>query len=128
MYILANEALLFYANRYVDHYYSITSESRNRANTLRIKNAYMLGFIEGLEMKLEEQRNQLQQEYGLVVLMPVVVEERYKKIESGFTGNANPFQLPNIDSINESLAYKRGLEDGETIDYTQSTIHDEIVI
>lgn len=124
MYLLAYEALLFYSNRYVNSYYEESNRiTRIHRITNGIKNSYMRGFLSGLEKKFEEQVKEMQQEYGLMVLVP---EEVVKEYDVRFGGKKGlSFKLPPIE---EAFAYEKGFLEGNRIDYTRSTIDDEIVV
>lgn len=123
MYLLAYEAILFYSNRYVDSFYDDrTSRTRIHRITNGVKNSYMLGFLQGLEQKFEEQVKEMQQEYGLIVLVPKEVAEEYDNRFDGTKGIS--FKLPPIE---ESFAYEKGFYEGNSIDYTKTTIDDDIV-
>lgn len=122
MYILAYDALKFYSERYVDIYYG-DSEIRVHRITNNVKDSYMRGFLEGLETKFNEQVKEMQQEYGLMVLVPKVVEDEYKEFEKGFSGKGSNYRIP---SIEEMAAYSEGYCDGNKIDYTKSTIDEEV--
>lgn len=120
MYILAGDALDFYSKQYVELKYSTNCFlTRNRTTTTEIKNAYMKGFLYGLKERMKQQKQELEQEYGLVVLMPVVVTEAYNELSKGF-GKALALNTPSVSGDNES--YRKGYEDGKSIDYSKSTI------
>ncbi|MGG3102124.1 DUF2786 domain-containing protein [Bacillus velezensis] len=123
MYILAYDAILLYADRYVDQFYEI-NQITNRFNSLTrsVKNSYMKGFLEGLQDKFKEQLSQLKAEYGLMVIKPYEVEKAYAELSKTF-GDPRKIKIPPISDI---LAYQKGHEDGNSIDYTKSTINDEI--
>lgn len=120
LFVLANDALEIYTKRYIDKFYG--ARNRDRSTTTELKNSYMRGFTDGLRQKLKEQKNALQQEFGLVVLMPQVVIDGYEEFSKNFS---KPTALT-IPRIEDTIAYKSGLEDGKKIDYTKSTIDDEI--
>lgn len=124
MYLLAYEAISFYTNKYVDSYYEESHRStRIHRITNGVKNSYMRGFLHGLEQKFEEQVKEMQQEYGIMILVPKEVVEEY---DSRFEGKKGiSFKLPPIE---ESFAYENGFHDGNRIDYTKSTIDEEIVL
>ncbi|MEK3955330.1 DUF2786 domain-containing protein [Psychrobacillus sp. FSL K6-1464] len=124
MYLLAYEALVFYSNRYVeDHYEENQKRSRVHRITNGVKNSYMRGFLQGLERKFEEQVKEMQQEYGLMVLVPIEVVEEYDNRFGGKKGIS--FKLPPVE---EALAFEKGFIEGNRIDYTKSTIDEDIVM
>lgn len=117
MYILAYDAIVLYANRYVEQYYTETGKARSRRLTGEVKDSYILGFINGLTKKFDEQLASLKKEYGLMVLVPKEVEEKFEiKL-----GNA-PRLSVSIPNATKSNAYATGYTDGNSIDYTKSTI------
>lgn len=121
IFVLANEALEHYTKAYLKHKYAImVGKARSRELTKQLKDSYMLGFLNGLSDKLSKQRFELQQEFGLVVLMPQVVHDEYDKFSEGFT-KGKPTRIP---SVSEQKAYSKGYETGEKIDYTKSTLDD----
>lgn len=122
IFILASEAIVLYAKRYIDNYYIRTGKPRTHKQTADLKNSYMRGFLSGLENKLDEQRFSLQEEFGLVLLTPKVVEDEYAAFSTGFKGASNV----SMPCIEEATAYKAGYSEGEQIDYTKSTINDDI--
>lgn len=124
MYLLAYEAISFYTKRYVDSYYEgILRNTRLHRITNGVKNSYMRGFLQGLDQKFEEQVKEMQQEYGLIILLPKEVEEEYNNRFEGKKGIS--FKLPPIE---ESFAFENGYYEGNRIDYTKSTIDEEIVL
>lgn len=118
MYILAYDALVFYSNKFIDEYYEDNSVPRLHRITNSVKNSYINGFLTGLKEKFEEQVSQMQDEYGLMVLVPKEVEEEFEIL---VTGKAVNFKTPPIQELN---AYNRGFNDGNKIDYTKKTIND----
>ncbi|WLR52445.1 DUF2786 domain-containing protein [Bacillus tianshenii] len=119
MYMLAYEAITTLSKIYVEEYYIAHKTNRLKRITIALKNSYMLGFLEGLEQKFQEQFEQMKkEENALMVLVPEEVKEEYKK---QVTGKGTPFRIP---SVQESNAYTKGYKDGNKIDYTRSTIKD----
>ncbi|GLI90623.1 DUF2786 domain-containing protein [Bacillus subtilis] len=123
MFVLAYDAILLYAERYVDQYYE-KNQITNRFNNLTrsIKNSYMKGFLDGLQDKFKEQLSQLKAEHGLMVIKPYEVEKAYEELSKTF-GKPRKINIPNISDM---IAYQEGHKDGNSIDYTKSTIDDEI--
>lgn len=121
MYILAYDALKIYTDRFVVSYYQNRTMRLHRI-TVAIKDSYMRGFLEGLDNKFKEKVKEMQQEYGLMVLVPREVEEGYSELEKDF-GKSSNWKLP---PIAEQAAYHEGFVDGNMIDYTKSTIDDKI--
>lgn len=121
MYILAYDALKLYSNRFVEEYYQFRTE-RLHKTTIRIKDSYIRGFLEGLDAKFKEQVEQMQQEYGLMLLVPAEVEESYAELSKDFGKGIN-WRLPPIEEL---VAYQEGFLDAKDIDYTKSTIDEEI--
>lgn len=117
MYILAYDVLTHYTKNFVEQHYTDTNEKRNRGNTERLKNSYIQGFLNGLKEKFEDQISEMREEYGLVLLTPVKVQEAYDKKFEGKPGL--PLTIP---SIEERKAYEQGFHDGKKVDYTKSTI------
>ncbi|MEC1158733.1 DUF2786 domain-containing protein [Cytobacillus horneckiae] len=120
MYLLAYEALTFYANEFVNSYYENHAYLRERRITENIKSSYMRGFLSGLKQKFVEQLIQMREEFGLMVLVPKEVEETYGSI---VTGGSLTYKLPPIEEI---AAYEKGFYDGNKIDYTKKTIDNVI--
>lgn len=119
MYILAYEVLVHYAKSCVENFYAQGGYSRSKARTTKIKDSYMKGFLSGMSERFKEQVAEMQQEFGLVLLLPVEVKDEYDvmfpKTEKH---NSVSFRLPNAyDSI-----YKDGYNKGKEVDYTKSTI------
>lgn len=122
MYILAYDALKVYSNRFVDRYYEEGHyENRNRKATGKLKDSYMRGFLNGMSAKFDEQVKSMEQEYGLVVLMPVEVENAFNEMSKDF-GKAT-YKSPPIEELE---AYRKGMNDGNNIDYTKSTIDETV--
>lgn len=111
MYKLVVDAALFYTKRYMNQF-----DLKGTA----IKNDYLRGFVDGLERKFEEQIEQ--QEWGLVLVIPKEVEEKYAvKV----TGKGIPLTLPDLSSDEH---YDKGFKDGKSIDYKKETISDEVIV
>lgn len=115
MFSLVVDAIQFYTNRYIKE-----NGIGVLQHTNRLKNDYMLGFIDGLERKFEEQVQE--QEWGLVLVIPKEVEEKYEEI---VTGKPIPMNVPDLESIK---SYKKGYEHGSSIDYKKETINDDIIV
>lgn len=122
IYILANDAMKHYVKRFIDGFYLENNLIREKSYTMRLKDSYLRGFLDGLQKKLDSQRTVLQEEYGLILLMPKVVEDSYDEFSKSF-GGAIGYKLPKIE---EMVAYINGMEEGGKIDYSKSTIGDEI--
>lgn len=113
MFSLVIDAIQFYTNRYI----KANNISGSRAYTMQEKNDYMKGFICGLEDKFEEQIST--QEWGLVLVIPKEVEEKYEEI---VTGKSLSLIIPETRSYE---SYRQGYEDGNAIDYKKETIDDK---
>jgi|SRR5690625_821477 len=114
MYKLAHSATEFYAKRFLKK----NNIKGHRGTTVQAKNDYIKGFLDGLERKFEEQINE--QEWGLVVVVPKEVIERQDEITQG--GKSLGWTVPNQKSHEH---YKTGYKEGNSIDYTKSTIGSE---
>lgn len=123
MYVLAYDVLTFYVRNFVGNYYKENYLDRERSFTAELKNSYTRGFLGGLEEKFEEQVSQMQQEYGLVRLVPAEVKEVYDEMFGGKKGLN--WTLP---SIKESEAYEKGYRDGNRVDYTKSTLDEGVLV
>lgn len=117
MYLLAYEVLSFYATQFVDEYYKDNYLLGERSLITELKNSYMRGFLDGLNEKSKEQVEEMEQEYGLMVLLPAEVKQAYDEMFKGRKGLT--FKLPNIEEVE---AYQRGFYDGNKVDYTKSTL------
>lgn len=117
MYVLAYDVLTHYVRNFVDCYYEEKVINRERAFTTELKNSYTRGFLNGLDEKFKEQVSQMQQEYGLVALVPKEVDEAYDVMFKGKKGLS--YRLPLIEEVG---AYQEGYRDGNTVDYTKSTL------
>lgn len=123
MYLLAYEAIVHYSKIYIEKYYQKNDLMRTRGNTLMIKDSYMMGFIDGLKEKFEEQVQQMREkENALMLLVPKEVEDKY---EEEITGTSSSYTIP---SIEETSAYIQGYDDGNSIDYTRSTVDETSVL
>lgn len=121
MYILAYDSLQFYSNRFVEGYYQ-NRNVRSHKITARVKDSYMRGFLEGLDNKFKEQVEQMQQEYGLILLVPKEVEESYTEFSQDF-GKGASWRIPPVGEIE---AYHEGFSAAKSIDYTKSTVDEKI--
>ena len=122
IYVLANDAMDHYVKRFINEFYLANNFIRERAYTMQLKASYLRGFLEGLQQKLEAQRTALKEEFGLMVLTPKIVEDSYNEISFG---KSISYKMPKIEEI---VAYSAGLEDGNKVDYSKSTIDDEIEV
>ncbi|MCY7968575.1 DUF2786 domain-containing protein [Bacillus haynesii] len=123
MYVLAYDAVVIYANRFVNEYYSVNFVRRSIKKTRDLKKSYITGFLEGLKQKFNEQVSQMKEEYGLMIIKPKEVTEAYKELSKTF-GKAHKLRIPDIE---EFAAFHRGHQDGNSIDYTKSTINDDVL-
>ncbi|MFJ7982299.1 DUF2786 domain-containing protein [Lysinibacillus xylanilyticus] len=119
MYILAYDALNQYAKKYVKIYF-LFRDNRNHKETIRVKDSYIRGFLDGLGEKFKEQVSQMQKEYGLMLLVPKEVEEEYEEFSKDFT-KGRTWHMPPVEEIE---AYHKGFTNAKDIDYTKSTIDD----
>ncbi|MES1045566.1 DUF2786 domain-containing protein [Heyndrickxia oleronia] len=119
MYILAYDVLTFYSKRFIEDQYEDSMILRSHRITADYKNSYMRGFLEGMAIRFEEQVQKLQQEYGLMVLLPPEVQNAYDEMFRDTKGIS--FQIP---PIGELQAHHRGYSEGKKVDYTKSTIDD----
>ena len=71
----------------------------------------------GLAKRFEEQASILREKYEIVSLVPEEVEQAYKERISDF--KRNKLAAPRVE-ITE--AYKKGKNDGESIDFTKRAI------
>ncbi|RRD95617.1 DUF2786 domain-containing protein [Bacillus licheniformis] len=124
MYILAYDAILLYSKRFVDNYYNEDEYAfRTVGKTNDLKNSYIRGFLDGLESKFKEQLIQMKEEFGLMVIKPKEVSEAYEELSKTF-GKAHKLRIPDVE---EFLAYRRGRDEGNSIDYTKSSLNDEVI-
>ena len=108
MYRLVISAIEFYTHKYIkEHGIGI------RQHTQQLKNDYMIGFIDGLERKFEEQIQV--QEWGLVLATPKEVEEKYDDLVAGKLNH-------NVPQLASQKTYQQGFKDGNAIDYKKETI------
>lgn len=114
MYILAYDALLHFSDEYL--FFNRHSEYTRSS----LKQAYIRGFLVGLDRRFEEQVSSLTGKYELAVQIPASVEESYNDFKKGF-GPSLTLNIPNVES---EKAYYDGLDDGKSIDFTKSTIHE----
>lgn len=117
MYKLINEVLEFYTKSFVDNYW--VGRKRDIRVTTQIKNSYMCGFLNALKEALSVQKKNLENEYGLVVLTPMVVEKAFEEKQSSFV-KSGKFSVP---SPSFNAAYINGYEDGKKVDLQQNTLN-----
>ncbi|MDM5233349.1 DUF2786 domain-containing protein [Lysinibacillus pakistanensis] len=120
MYVLAYDVLSFYVQKFVNDYYDSTQIYRTKKLTTELKNSYTTGFLNGLKEKFEEQVKAMEQEYGLMVLLPAEVKQEYDKRFGHKKGLS--YKIPPIEEI---AAYQKGFQDGNKVDYTKSTLDKE---
>lgn len=123
MYILAYDVITHYSKRFIDKQYEEKRHLRLNRITMEYKNSYMRGFLEGMNDRFKEQVEQMEQEYGLMVLVPKEVQSTYDEMFEGNKGIS--YRLPKIGEVD---AYRKGYSEGHQVDYTRSTISDELVI
>lgn len=115
MYKLVISAVEFYTQRYVKK-----NSLGVRSHTQSLKNDYINGFIDGLERKFEEQIQS--QEWGLVLVVPMEVEERFDEV---VTGKGLDYNIPQLES---DETYQQGYKDGNAIDYKKETIDGSVLV
>ncbi|MBC2143384.1 DUF2786 domain-containing protein [Listeria innocua] len=121
MYLLAYEAVIFHSKVYIKSYYEDSGEKKNRYLTESLKTSYIRGFLEGIEQKFEEQISVLRNEFEILVLTPQKVIDAYKKRSEGFIN----YNLK-IPAAKEDGAYANGYKKGNSIDFTKSTISENV--
>lgn len=117
MYILAYDVITFYTDRYVKMWYD-ARPSKPKDMTKDLKDSYMQGFLRGLDDKFDEQVKDMEQEWGLMVLVPEEVQNKYDSMFKG-KGKGITFKTP---TVGEARAYETGYRQGNKVDYTKSTI------
>lgn len=122
MYILAYDAILFHSKKFINDHYEITGLKRTTYMTNSIKISYIDGFINGLSKRFEEQVSVLREKYEIVSLIPEGVERAYTEMEKNF-GAAASFSAPQPEIVE---AYVQGFNDGKDIDFTKSTLAEDI--
>lgn len=122
VYVLMVDALEYYTKLYIDKYYEEFELPRDRTHTSKLKNSYMNGFIQGMSYQFSKQREELEQEYGLVLVTPAIVEESYRELSTTFE-EAGELNIPTIE---EMEAFANGVIDGSKLDYKQKLIEEEI--
>ncbi|GIN71271.1 hypothetical protein J14TS2_17460 [Bacillus sp. J14TS2] len=122
MYVLAYDVITFYSKVFIENHYKKSSDYRSRRNTAKLKNSYMRGFLYGLDEKFASQLEEMQQEYGLMVLLPKEVKGTYDEMFKGKKGLS--FNIPPIEEIE---AYQEGYQDGNRVDYTKSTLGEGVI-
>ena len=118
IYHLALQSLEYMAKEHVELFYIFEGRYKEKTAKLTklVKDSYMKGFIVGLNDSFESQTDELLQEYGLVTLMPVEVEDAFrKKEEEEFTGYASSLKSP---SQVHGDSYSKGYEEGKDLDKT----------
>lgn len=117
MFVLAYDALSYYSSNYIDSFYNQRNAKRSIAVTNKIKNSYMNGFLIGMEEKFNIQVTQMEQEYGLTLLVPVEVKASFDE----FTKEAVSLKF-SIPQPSERTAFNQGYKDGNAIDLAQSQL------
>ncbi|MEK5332721.1 DUF2786 domain-containing protein [Lysinibacillus sp. FSL W8-0992] len=117
MYVLAYDVLSFYVQKFVDDYYDGAQLHRTKRMTTELKNSYTRGFLRGMEEKFDEQVKAMEQEYGLIVLLPTEVKQEYDKRFGSRKGLT--YKIPPVEEIE---VYQRGFRDGNQVDYTKSSL------
>lgn len=121
MYILAYDAILYHSKKYIDQYYIETELPRTRYITESVKSSYINGFITGLSQRFDEQIAQLRECYEVLVLIPEEVERSYSEMSADW--EALDITIPEVQVME---AHQKGLSDGKKIDFTRSTLSEEI--
>lgn len=122
MYLLGYEVLLFHSQNFVEQYYREQPQLlRTRSVTEKIKTSYLRGFLAGLEEGFQEQVDQLEKEYALLVCVPAVVEQAYADFSRQW-GKALTMPSPNVYV---AQAYQNGYEEGKNTDLTKQAIKDD---
>ncbi|TYU25367.1 DUF2786 domain-containing protein [Listeria monocytogenes] len=121
MYLLAYEAVVFHSKAYVNDHYKQTNEKRERYFTEQLKTSYIRGFLDGMDAKFREQISILRNEFEVLVLMPQKVEDEFEKHSEDF----GTYDL-NIPAVESSHACAVGYEQGNSIDFTKSTISENV--
>lgn len=116
IYVLAYEAIKHYAKKYINSWYKENDKARNRRMTEYLKTSYTQGFLSGLKAKFKEQFDELQQEYGLMVMTPKKVEKAFEDLHAGY-------RRVRVASHVDAGAYNQGKHDGNKIDYQRKTVN-----
>lgn len=118
MYLLAYETVIFHSKHYIDKWYEKHFLfERERAQTMELKRSYIKGFIQGLDVRFQEQVAELQEKNELMVLIPKEVEEAYAIMSKNF-GTYTINEPEDLDGE----SYFKGYDKGRQIDFTQSTV------
>ncbi|MBC1604503.1 DUF2786 domain-containing protein [Listeria rocourtiae] len=117
MYLLAYEVMLHHSKVFIEKNYEEFGWVRERYYTESMKASYIRGFLKGLEVKFNEQVSVLRQQYEVMILMPVAVQEKYDKMAAGFDVYAINYPKVEVEG-----AYEEGYSTGKSIDFTRSTV------
>lgn len=74
-----------------------------------------------MDVKFREQISILRNEFEVLILMPQKVEDEFKKYSEGF--GTYDLNIPEIESLHACAA---GFEQGNSIDFTKSTISENV--
>lgn len=108
MYVLAYDAVVVYAKRYV-------AQNREEGETSSgLKNSYIRGYLEGLRERFNDQIAELKGKYELIVQIPQQVEDAYEDFSSKFST-----LVSSTPSIEVQEAYASGVNDGKRMDLTK---------
>ena len=87
--------------------------------TTAYANTYIMGFIDGLEAKFQEQVER--ESWGLVLVTPALVQAKFDSL--------HPVEQKNVgrkaQCDNNPRVYKKGYQDGRSFDHTTKRIADE---
>lgn len=117
MFILAYDAIKIYAKRHAE---DLPVEVRNK-----IKRAYVTGFLDGMDNKFHEQFNNFTGEYALMVQTPKEVEEAFEK-QINLQGESKSSRMDFTELLEYQQHYNNGYNSGNNIDFTKSTIDEEV--
>lgn len=122
MYKLSLELVKGHAGEYVNKVFEEVKEQhpnikRSMLKTSEIKNSYISGFLSGTKEKFKEQKDLLEKNYGLMVMTPNAVVERYDEIMK--EGEPLYYKMP---AGHNNKAYGQGVEKGRSVDYTKGSI------
>lgn len=113
VFFMALDAMLFHVKEYLELYYITDGRyiQKTAKHTNEIKDSYMNGFLTGLQEAFKSQNKEIEEEYGLIIVTPALVEEHYEVAMRGAkSARSNRKRTVNSD------AYFEGLNDGRSTD------------
>ena len=122
IFFMALDAMTYHAKEFMEYYYITDGRyiKKTAKHTNMIKDSYLNGFLSGLSQAFENQNKEIEEEFGLMIVTPAIVEQKFKErdfkrssVKAKRTADSNAYFEGLNDGKSTSVQNKARIEGGE---------------